>query len=75
MKATLEIAEAVKRLRTSTDFNTVMQGVADYGERLVEQMIYAQDDQLRLMQGKAQAVTEILKAIKTAPEKFSNIQK
>lgn len=75
MKATPEIAEAVKRLRTSTDFNTVVQGVADYGEQLVAQMIYAQDDRLRLMQGKTQAVTEILKAIQTAPEKFSNVQR
>ncbi len=71
MKATPELAEAVRRLRTNTDFNVVMQGISDYGEKLVEQMIYAQDDQLRPLQGKTQAVTEILKAVQTAPDKFS----
>ena len=72
MKSTRELAEAVKRLRTSTDFSVFMQSVSDYGEQLVEQMIYAQDQaQLRLLQGKAQAVTEILKAVRTAPDKFS----
>ena len=71
MKATPELAEAVKRLRTNTDFAIVIRSISDYGGKLVEQMIYAQDDQLRPLQGKTQAVTEILKAIETAPDKFS----
>ena len=73
MKLTPESAAAVKRLRTNTDFKLFMLAVADFGEKLVEQMIYAQDDtRLQLMQGKAQAVTEILKVVQTAPEKFKD---
>ncbi len=71
MKLTPESADAVKRLRTNTDFKILVSAVADFGGKLVEQMVYAQEDsQLRTLQGKAQAVTEILKAIETAPEKF-----
>ena len=71
MKVTQELAEAVKRLRTNTDFAVVIESISDYGEQLVEQMIYAQDGgQLRTLQGNAQAVTKILKAVHIAPEKF-----
>ncbi len=71
MKLTSESADAVKRLRTNPDFQAFMSVMGDYGEKLVEQMIYAQEArQLSLLQGKAQAVTEILKAVQTAPDKF-----
>ena len=72
MKATPELAEAIKRLRTNTDFQVFMSALGDFGGKLVEQMVYAQEtNQLRTLQGKAQAVTEILKVIDTAPDKFS----
>jgi hypothetical protein len=70
VKLTSETAEAIIRLHASSDFKVFMHALGDFGEKLVEQMIYADKDQLPMLQGKTQAVTEILKALATAPKKF-----
>ena len=70
MKLTPETAEAVTRLRANTDFQSFIKAVGDHGETLVQQLIYAQEDrQASVLQGKAQLVTEILKAVDTAPDR------
>lgn len=70
MKLSDETAEAVSRLRTNTDFQSFLKTLSDYGESLVEQMIYAKEArQLSVLQGRTQAVTEILKVVTTAPDK------
>lgn len=70
-KADQKLAEAILHLRPNTDFQVFVNALADTGEQLVKQMIYAQEaDQLRTLQGRAQEVTEILGVIQTAPEKL-----
>ena len=65
MKQTPEFKQACLRLRANTDFKEFLKFIVDYGDRTNQQLIY-EEDKLRTIQGKVQAVTEIIKAFDTA---------
>lgn len=68
-------AEAVANLLNSHDFRVFMGAVSNHGEQVLQAYIYASDDFRATLQGKCQAVTELIDAVNAAPETVQNYKK
>lgn len=60
-------------LRNNEHFREFILGVSDYGEDTVKLVIYGTTDDREKHAGMALAITEILKATNTPPEKLGQI--
>lgn len=67
MQQTPEFKEACQRLRANSDFAVFLQWVVAYGDVTMKSLVY-ETEKTGILQGKAQAITEILKAITRAQE-------
>jgi hypothetical protein len=73
VKVTPEIAHALMGLRNNSQFREFVNGLSDYGEEVVQKMIYGTKDDREKLAGMAFAITEVLKAVGTDPEKLNQI--
>lgn len=73
MKLHRHTAAAIARQRNFDDYKAIVSGIADYGEELVQRMISPNAENRDFLAGQAAAVTEILKALSTEPEKLDQI--
>ena len=65
MQITPEFQKACLRLQTNPDFKIFMDWVLAYSDRNVHTLIY-ETDNTRVLQGKVQAITEIMQAMEKA---------
>ncbi len=66
MKLDENTARAITTLRDNTDFRIFMVALADHGEAVMKKLVFTPDN-IHTVQGKAQGITEVLKAIDQAP--------
>lgn len=64
---------AICNLRTNPDFKIVLEALADYGEELLKELVFARDDK-DTAQGMARSVTLVLQSITEAPQALEKIR-
>ncbi|HHG89893.1 MAG TPA: hypothetical protein ENJ90_05365 [Devosia sp.] len=55
-------------------FLLFLEALGDYGEKLVQRMLYEEREQVEVVRGMARAVTEILETVRDAPDQFSRVK-
>lgn len=73
MKITPKLAQALLNLRANTDFGVFLHSVGDYGEDVVQKVMYDKDNRDEHA-GSAIAITQILKVASTASDKLNQIK-
>ena len=74
MKLDERQARAIVTLLTNEDFKIYMGALGDFGEQLMQRLVFSPPDEVLTRQGKVQTVTEIMKALDTAQQTVQNFK-